>query len=1193
MTHSDSDFDLTPGLAMIHSDRMEDLRSALMGWIKANPLPPFENEIILVQSNGIRQWLRMGFASNEVLGISADTDFLLPSPFIWQCYRAVLDAERVPRSSPFDRAPLIWRIYRQIPDRIAKDPERYATLKRFLERNPHPIKPYQLALQLADLFDQYQVHRSDWLLDWAEGKDILKKREEGTASLDIPPDQRWQPDFWRALIEDLGEHWEINSRSRLHTKFISRLHEIADQGEPIPPGLSRRIIIFGISSLPRQVLETLAALSRVCQVLYFVHNPCRYYWADIIEGKELLSESSRRFAKKEGFPSVLEDQDLHRFGNPLLASWGKQGRDYVKLLDEWDDLATSQKIFKNDINLFSEDLPDASSLLQQVQNGILELLPLPSEAERTRPIGKDDDSITFHVAHSPQREIEILHDQLLRIFDQKEDSPSSIQPRDVIVMLPDIDRYAPHIEAVFGQQPDPSIENPPPAIPYSIADRKTRGHDPICKAMEALLDLPASRFAASEILDLLEVEALQRRFGLKVPDVSLLQRWIRDAGIRWGIDVEHRSEGEFHAPIDPTLSLNQNTWDFGFKRLFLGYAMGHGDAFEGITPYPEIGGMEGPILGALRDLLNSLQSLRDRLKAEAIPEAWVALFKELIDAFFQPQGSEEERSVALLRETLDQWYRQVAEAGLTTSLPLAIVKEAWISKLDEPRLTQRFLGGSVNFCTLMPMRSIPFKVVCLLGMNAADFPRLQPQRTFDLLQTPNTYRPGDRSRRDDDRYMFLEALLSASERLLISWVGRNIRDHSERQASVLVNQLRDHLAGGWHLEGDEAPEKRIPAGKRLLHHLTTEYPLQPFSARYFDSADERLFTYSNEWARTHGEAQSHQDETAPLPPPDIESTLDLKALARFLKNPSQHFLNQRLNVYFERGESVGDDDESFVFTNLNVYTIGEKVFESLDALKDDSEDGIFKKVLSKVRQEGQFPLGASGDLVQDHLEITLQTILDEEARLKAEWPEVLDQPLELPPLHFKTESGLERTLEDWLFHLRRHASGEDRYALIERTPSKIYQKSKPRLEKLLSLWVRHLAAHAGGLSLSSYLIGVDGLIALPALTSREKALAHLTAIVQAFDVGLSAPLPIAPQSAFAALEKSESASEARLNAIRGAYEGNILFDGEVGRSPYLRRTYPSLEALLEASVHDLGFIDWADRLYRPLHEAFHANGDPA
>ncbi|HAZ41690.1 MAG TPA: exodeoxyribonuclease V subunit gamma, partial [Methylococcaceae bacterium] len=141
--------------------------------------------------------------------------------------------------------------------------------------------------------------------------------------------------------------------------------------------------------------------------------------------------------------------------------------------------------------------------------------------------------------------------------------------------------------------------------------------------------------------------------------------------------------------------------------------------------------------------------------------------------------------------------------------------------------------------------------------------------------------------------------------------------------------------------------------------------------------------------------------------------------------------------------------------------------------------------------------------------------------------------------------------------------------------------------------VRHLAAHAGGLSLSSYLIGVDGLIALPALTSREKALAHLTAIVQAFDVGLSAPLPIAPQSAFAALEKSESASEARLNAIRGAYEGNILFDGEVGRSPYLRRTYPSLEALLEASVHDLGFIDWADRLYRPLHEAFHANGDPA
>lgn len=1178
---------------MVHSDRMEDLQSALMGWIKANPLPPFEKEIILVQSNGIRQWLRMGFASNEVLGISADTDFLLPSAFIWQCYRAVLDSDRIPRSSPFDRAPLIWRIFRHIPDQIAQDPVRYGPLKRFLERNPHPIKPYQLALQLADLFDQYQVHRSDWLLDWAEGKDVLKKREDGHAHLDIPPDQLWQPDFWRALIKDLGEDWGMNSRSRLHTKLIARLHEIADRQEPVPAGLPRRMIIFGISSLPRQVLETLAALSRVSQVLYFVHNPCRYYWADIIEGKELLSESSRRFAKKEGFPSILEDQDLHRFGNPLLVAWGKQGRDYVKLLDEWDDLATSQKIFKNEINLFSDDLPAAPTLLQHIQNGILELLPLPSDEDETTPIAHDDVSITFHVAHSPQREIEILHDQLLRIFDQNGGVSSGVQPRDVIVMLPDVDGYAPHIEAVFGQEADPKNQNSQPAIPYSIADRKTRGHDPIFKAMEALLDLPSSRFAASEILDLLEVEAVQRRFGLEVTDVTLLQRWIRDAGIRWGLDVEHRSEGEYHAPIDPSLSLNQNTWDFGFKRLFLGYATGHGVSYDGITPYPEVGGMEGPILGALHALLSSLQTFSVRLKDESTPEDWVTLFTDLIETFFESRGSEEERSVALLRETLEQWYRHVTDAGLVIPLPLAVVKEAWISKLDEPRLTQRFLGGSVNFCTLMPMRSIPFKIVCLLGMNASDFPRLQPQRTFDLLQTPNAYRPGDRSRREDDRYMFLEALLSARDRLLISWVGRNIRDNSERQPSVLVNQLRDHIAGGWHLKGDEAPEKRMMAGKRLLHHLTTEYPLQPFSSRYFDHKESRFFTYSHEWAKTHALPASSFVDEAMLPFPHTEIPLDLQTLGRFLKNPSQHFLNQRLNVYFERGESIGEDDESFAFTNLDVYTNGQKVFDGLDALEGEFEPSGLAALLARVRNEGQFPLGAVGDLVEEEFSEILREVIAEEAALKTEWPELLNDPIELPALSFELESGIRVTLEDWLSRLRLHASLKDRFALIERTPSRIFQKSKPRLGKLLFLWVRHLGAHASGLRLSSYLIGMDGVIQLPDPDCKQKAIEDLTALVEAFIAGLTAPLPVAPQTAFTFLEKSDSKPETRINAMRDAYLGNVKIDGELGRSPYLRRTYPSLDSLLEGRVNDLGFEDWADRLYRPLHDAFKSRGGDA
>ena len=413
------DFDFPPGIAMVHSNRMEDLRKLLLDVVKGNPLPPFEKETVLLQSNGIRQWLKLGFADTDVLGISADTDYLLPSPFIWECYRTILPDLKIQKKSALDRGPLTWRLYELMDETFASNPTLYEPLIRFLREKPHPIKRYQLATQLADLLDQYQVHRADWLMDWSNPNpdyhDRLRVKADEASSIEIPLNLQWQPALWRQLIEDLGaEDWSSNSRSTLHQALLERIDEISRGERERPPALPRRIIVFGISSLPRQTLETLGKLGTISQVLFFVHNPCRHYWGNIIEGADLLK--SKRFDFKDKKQETANFEDLHLFGNPLLAAWGKQGRDFIQLLDHWDNLPYSHEVFKTDIPHFPDTEEDADTLLKKVQWGIVNLDPAP---KATSPITPDD-SLTFHIAHSPQREVEILHDQLLRIFDTKD-----------------------------------------------------------------------------------------------------------------------------------------------------------------------------------------------------------------------------------------------------------------------------------------------------------------------------------------------------------------------------------------------------------------------------------------------------------------------------------------------------------------------------------------------------------------------------------------------------------------------------------------------------------------------------------------------------------------------------------------------------------------------------------------------------
>jgi exodeoxyribonuclease V gamma subunit len=1132
---------LNAAFMVVQSNSLNELRSLVISVMRRYPLAPLENEIALVQSNGIAQWLKLALAEDPEeddlggCGIAAAIDVQLPGSFMWQLYRMVLGRDEIPVKSLLDKAPLTWRLMRLLPQLINQP--HFEPLQRFLTHDTDLRKRYQLSERLADLFDQYQVYRADWLEDWAEGRHQLRNGR-GEAK-PLAPANCWQAELWRALLLDVGEEGMAQSRAGVHQRFIERINSL----DVAPSGLPSRVIVFGISSLPAQALEALAGLARFSQVLLCVHNPCRHHWADIVADKDLLRHQYKRQARKSGMPVVLDPQTLHQHAHPLLAAWGKQGRDYINLLDSYDDPNSYSSAFRDGrIDLFSDNQPQ--NMLNQLQDDILELRPL-NETRACWPAVdlEQDESIRFHIAHSAQREVEILHDQLLARFSADPD----LRPRDIIVMVPDIDSYAPHIRAVFGQldRQDPRF------IPFTLADQGQRGRDPLLIAVEHLLKLPDSRFPVSEILDLLDVPALRARFGVVERDLPTLHRWIEGAGIRWGMNAEQR------AGLGLPEALEQNSWRFGLRRMLLGYAVGNANACEGIEPYDEIGGLDAALIGPLVALLDALEIAHQELAQPAPPKEWGVRLQALVQLFFQASNEHDDYLLAQLEELRETWLDTCDSVGLHDELPLTVVREAWLAGLDQGRLSQRFLAGAVNFCTLMPMRAIPFKRVCLLGMNDGDYPRAQPPLDFDLMGSD--YRPGDRSRREDDRYLLLEALLSARDQLYISWVGRSIRDNSERPASVLIGQLRDHLASGWRLRNE---------GENLLKAMTQEHPLQPFSARYFHEGDA-LFSYANEWQVLH----QVTDQTAGAEVLEAyaqEEPLSLGQLQDFLRNPVRHFFSQRLKVFFEAAEVPLADEEPFVLDALQRYSLSDSLLAAALG-KIDQADQALEDQAKRLQNSGLLPMAGFGECLQRELIEPLPNLLQRYQQLLALWPTPLASAL---PVALELE-GLR--LEGWLSGLHQRADGG--LLSVTTIPNSIGSVKNRKWHRLTRPWVNHLVACASGIPISTALVASDDSLLLEPL-EKGAALQTLGHLLQAWRAGMRQPLPIAVKTAFAWLGQTDPLKADA--AARKAYEGDgQTTDGERRETPALTRQFADFDAL----IADETFPDWCNALYKPMLEA--------
>ncbi|MCU0694490.1 MAG: exodeoxyribonuclease V subunit gamma, partial [Polyangiaceae bacterium] len=568
-------------LHIYRSNRVEVLAHALAARLHASPLPdPLEPERVVVATHGMAQWLsqrlshQLGSTDGTADGICANVVYPFPRQAVDELLCACLGPDPG-QSDPWSPDRLTWSVLRELPGLLGD--EAFSQLRTYLgaelvEHGDGVVgrRAFGLARRLADLLDQYALMRADMVRAWSRGE--LAGAVPGQP---LPPEHRWQAELWRRLEQAL----HVQPLSERFRQAIARL---TDPTQPVPT-MPQRLSFFGLSALPPMFLELLGAASRHVHVDLYLLCPSAAFWSDIQAKREQL-----RHCRVLPDPAEL----ALREGNPVLASLGRLGRDFQIALERLDEPYALQgtDLFVDPEQIARREAR-APTMLELLQADILHLRNRGARGALQpdrHTVESTDTSIRVHACHGAIRQVEVLRDALLRLMSED----PSIEPRDILVLTPDIARFAPLVAAVFADG-CPCATRPAegwglagaPELPFQVTDRCLRETNPVAGALMHILDMVPGRVPASAVLDLLAFEPVRRRFGLGDDDLHLVQRWIRESGIRWGVDGEHRKTHD--QPCD-----DANSWRFGLDRLLLGAAMpDEGERMFGSTvPFDDMEG---------------------------------------------------------------------------------------------------------------------------------------------------------------------------------------------------------------------------------------------------------------------------------------------------------------------------------------------------------------------------------------------------------------------------------------------------------------------------------------------------------------------------------------------------------------------------------------------------------------------------
>ena len=1100
-----------------YSNRYETLARRLLDQLGGAREDVFDRDQVVVPSAAVQRHLTLAMA--DAHGICANVEFVYLARWLWQQVARVI--KDVAAESPFDPEALTWRVYAAFGDGdfVAAHPRLSAYLNT---AGTDHVMRYELAARTAALLEQYVTYRTDWLAKWqgdAVPTPTLPQRRRGKSdSLPLPPgegggggggtaaaDEAWQSALWRRIAHEL----ELQADNPL--ALLVRELERGGATRAREAGLPPAVHVFVLSAMPPLHMQALQALGRWMDVHVYVLNPCRAFWFDLVDLKQLSHLDAAGQAQ------------AFEVGHRLLASWGKQTQSSLALLtgiSEGEGATSSEEY----------EPADSTSLLARLQNSILDLQELEPASIQLVP---GDRSIEVNVCHSLTRELEVLHDHLLGLFA----ADAALQPSDILVVTPDLPGAAPLIEAVFGTMP------PQRRIPFAITGQGRSTVNTPVRAFLQLLALATSRCTATDVFGLLQQPVVARSFGLD--DEALLQvhDWMRDSGIHWALDQDHVASLDLPAQVSHTLAA-------GLERLYLGYALP--DHVQ--QPFGELlpsGGAEGSTavaLGAFWRFVQALQDLRIAMARGRSAGAWVTCLHAAADTFLSAARGEIE-DLLELHATLDQLADARLRGGLDEPVASPVIRAA-LERAFEDAARGGVPTGRITFAGIASLRNVPFKVVCAIGLNDGAFPTADRPPEFDLMaQAP---RLGDRQRRTDQRTLFLDLVLAARQSLYLSHVGRSIHDNAPLPPSVLIAELLDVLVPAIAASRDS--EQDLKAARE---QLVATQPLQPFSPEAFSAADERLRSFDAELAealrasltsryagpeprsRRPAELQSWQDDeasedeavqkeaacffTRPLSAPGPEwRTVPIARLVEFFRNPSQYLLKRRLNVDLGWDEKPLADDEPFLPDVPSRSHLAQRLLPGL-------LEGADLATARRMAQAGtELPSGVIGTAEMERELARLDRFAQAVRRAIAGHT--------LPP----HQASIELTVagEPWTV--------EGAFADLRPAGAVRWRYDDERPNDVLTAWIHHLALCAGphpdGEPVTRS-VTRQGTRTYPALSPAD-AKEHLVRLLELYREGLARPVHFFPKSAWALLQESASAARQKWTG------GNSEFGGERDHAAY-------------------------------------------
>lgn len=821
------------------SNSLDSLATGLAENLSGSGSSVFAPHYIITQTEGMNNWLKLQLA--ERLGITANSKFLKPNELIHQLYYLLGGSY----TEMLSASNLSWLLFKLLGEKVFTDRFPSIALYYINTGQEEDIRRMALAEKVADLFDQYQVYRPEMIRQWNEGV------------TDNDPEYKWQQYLWEKVKQQAGD--SLPDKTLIGTFILNKLKEPGTKAY-LPKRLPR-VQLFGLSIITVYHIQILFELSSIIDVHFYILNPAPLvYWFEDRSEKQLALFRQRGYKNTEGSIN----------GNALLTSWGRVIQDSFGLFFSHDDFLNAYE----DIGIV---YPVPDSLLHKIQDDIFNAATgdrhLLTEADI------NDESIHINACYTVAREVEALYNYLVYLIDQKKEA---LSPRDIVVMVSNIDSYAPYIKAVFN--------NAPYKFRYTIADESYNESDNIFTALHSILALNEDNLKAEAVLQLLDSSYIRKRFDLT--DLARIRNVVNAANVRFGLEGRYEDETRLVS------------WEYGIKRIMFGICMSGGMAYDdGADNFYPLDLLEGSEALEIIRFCHFVEVLMDSIRQRNKPRTiagWVEYVEFLLhNLVLEPEEDTDEDYHALMKHLAD--YNLLNEY-MTDEVSFEVFGLQFLQMLSATTRTGLFANGGITFCSLIPMRSIPFKVVALMGLNYDKFPRREQAASFNLMNRERVR--GDRNIKENDKHLFLETILSAREYLYMSYLGQNAKDNTPLPPSALIDELLDYIEAGAETATD------------IRNTLVTLQPLQGFSHKY-STHQNRLYSYLNTVSTTETNFIKADKVIDPLTFEEIS----LEELIRFFRNPFKSYYNKVLGIFYKDEQVLLDETELFSLDKLQQWKL--------------------------------------------------------------------------------------------------------------------------------------------------------------------------------------------------------------------------------------------------------------------------------